>query len=192
MVTGLPEFNTEQSDVCRGCALGKYTEIAFTSSDSRSIGILDLIHFDLCGPMSSVSLRGYEYYVTFIDDHSRNTWIYFLKRRKSEEVLHRFQEFKSLVENQTGRNIRVLRSDSEGEYTSKEFDGYCRQEGIKRQLTVPYTPKQNGVAKRKNKSIVGAAEICYMTSIFLFFSRLRLASQLYIFRTGVPFVPWGT
>ena len=87
MVTGLPEFNTEHSDVCRGCALGKYTKTAFPSSDSRSAGVLDLIHFDLCGPMSSVSLRGYEYYVTFIDDHSRKTWIYFLKSKKFEEVL---------------------------------------------------------------------------------------------------------
>ena len=72
------------------CDLGKYTKTAFRSSDSRSVGILDLIHSDLCGPMSSVSLRGYEYYVTFIDDHSRKTWIYFLKSNKSEEVLQRF------------------------------------------------------------------------------------------------------
>ena len=70
--------------------------------------------------------------------------------------MQRFQEFKALVENQTGRKIQALRSDNGGEYTSKEFDGYCRQEGIKRQLTVPYTPKQNGVAERKNRSIVGA------------------------------------
>ena len=103
-------------------------------------GTLDLIHSDLCGPMSSVSLRGYEYYVTFIDDHSRKTWIYFLKSKKSEEVLQRFQEFKALVENQTGRKIRVLRLDNGGEYTSKEFDGFCRPEGIRRQLTVLYTP----------------------------------------------------
>ena len=55
--------------------------------------------------MYYVSLRGYEYYVTFLDDHSRKTWIYFLKSKKSEEVLQGFQEFKALVENQTGRNI---------------------------------------------------------------------------------------
>ena len=105
MVTGLPEFNTEHSDVCRGFALGKYTKTSFPSSDIRSAGLLDLIHLDLCGPMSSVSLRGYEHYVTFINDHYMKTWIYFLKSKKSEEVLQRFQEFKALVENQTGRNI---------------------------------------------------------------------------------------
>ena len=111
MVTGLPEFSTEHSEVCRGCGLGKYTKIAFTSSDSRSARVLDLIHSGFCGPMSVVSLRGFEYYVTFIDDHSRKTWIYFLKSNKSEEVLQRFQEVKYLMENQTGRKIRVLKSD---------------------------------------------------------------------------------
>ena len=70
--------------------------------------------------------------------------------------MHRFQEFKALVENQTRRKIRVLRSDNGGEYTSKNFEGFFAQEGIRRQLTVPYTPEQNGVAERKNKSIVGA------------------------------------
>ena len=105
MVTGLPEFSIGQGVVCRGCALGKYTKIAFLSSDSRSAGTLDLIHSNLCGPMSSMSLRGYEYYVTFIDDHSRKTWICFLKSKKYEEVLQRLQEFKALVANQTRRNI---------------------------------------------------------------------------------------
>ena len=57
MVTGLPEFSSKQSDVCRGCALGKYTKTAFPRSDNRSAGILDLIHSDLCGLMSSISLR---------------------------------------------------------------------------------------------------------------------------------------
>ena len=84
MVTGLPEFSTKHSDVFRGCALGKYTKTVFPSSDIRSAGVLDLIHSDFCGPMSSVSLRGFEYYVTLIDDHSRKTWIYFLRSKKSE------------------------------------------------------------------------------------------------------------
>ena len=107
--------------------------------------------------MSSASLTGYEYYITFIVDFSRKTWIYFLRSKRSEEVFLRFQEFKALVENQTGKKIKVLRSDNGGEYTSHVFDEYCRQEGIKRQLIVPYTPQQNGVAERKNCSIVGAA-----------------------------------
>ena len=87
MVTGLPKFSAEHSEVCRGCALGKYTKIVFTSSDSRSAGVLVLIRSYLCGPMFIVSLRGFEYYVTFIDDYSRKTSIYFLTSKKYGEVL---------------------------------------------------------------------------------------------------------
>ena len=103
--------------------MGKYTKTAFPSSDSRSEGVLQLIHLDLCGPMYFVTLTGYEYYVTFIDDFSRKTWIYFLR---SKEVLLRFQEFKALVENKTGKKIKVLRLDNGVEYTSDSFDEFCR------------------------------------------------------------------
>ena len=79
--------------------MGKYTKTAFPSSDMRLEGVLELIHYELCGPMSSASLTGFEYYITFIDDFSRKTWINFLRSKRSEEVLLRFQEFKALVEN---------------------------------------------------------------------------------------------
>ena len=99
MTTSLPDFSTEQSGVCRGCTLGKYTKTVFLSSDNKSEGALELIHSDLCGPMSFALLTGFEYYITFINDFSRKTWIYFLSSKKSMEVLLRFQEFKPLVEN---------------------------------------------------------------------------------------------
>jgi transposase InsO family protein len=140
--------------------MGKYTKIAFPNSDNKIAGILDLIHLDVCGPMSSVSLSGYEYYVTFIDDHSRKTWIYFMKTK--DKVFSRFQEFKALVENQTGRKIKTMRSDNGGEYTSKAFKDFCAGVGIKRELIVPYNPQQNRVVERKNKAIVrDAKEMLY-------------------------------
>jgi hypothetical protein len=77
--------------VCRGCALGKNAKRPFTSSDTRSKGTLDLIHSDVCGPMSAPSLSGYLYYVIFMDDFSHKTWIYFLKSKT--EVFSKFQEF---------------------------------------------------------------------------------------------------
>jgi hypothetical protein len=97
IVTGLPQFDSEHQVVSRGCALGKYTKNVFPSNASRSTRTLDLVHSDVCRPMSSISLGGCEYYVTFIDDHSRMTWIYFLKTKS--EVFKSFQEFKALVEN---------------------------------------------------------------------------------------------
>jgi hypothetical protein len=72
-VTGVPDFSSEHHELCKGCALGKYTKTAFPSSDSRATGILDLIHSDVCGPISSTSLTGFLYYVVFIDDFSRKS-----------------------------------------------------------------------------------------------------------------------
>ena len=122
--------------MCKACGLGKYAKVAFPSSENRSKGILDLIHSDVGGPMSAVSLGGYHYYVIFIDDFSRCTWIYFMKTK--DEVFSRFQEFKALVENQTGRKIKALRLDSGGEYTSKDFKRFCADARIRKQLTGPY------------------------------------------------------
>jgi hypothetical protein len=130
IVTGMPQFNVEHQEVCKGCAIGKYTKTVFPNSDSRSTGVLDLIRADVCGPMSRVSLGGWEYYVTFMDDHSRKTWIVFLKTKS--EVFKRFQEFKALVENQTGKKIKVLQSDNGGEYTFTEFANFYPQQGIRR------------------------------------------------------------
>jgi transposase InsO family protein len=139
MVTGVPDLISENHELCKGCALGKYTKTSFPSSDSREIGILDLIHSYVCGPMSSTSLTSSLYYVVFIDDFSRKSCIFFMKTKG--QVFSRFQEFKSLVENQTGKKIRVLRSDNGGEYTSKELMEFCAGEGIRRELIVPYNPQ---------------------------------------------------
>jgi transposase InsO family protein len=137
------------------CVLGKFAKASFPSSDTRSAGILDLVHTDVCGPMTRRSLSGCEYYLTFIDDYSRKTWIYFLKAKS--EIFTRFQEFRALVENQSGKKIKVLRSDNGGEYSSRQFVDFCAQHGIKRQMTIPYNPQQNGVAERKSRAITDAA-----------------------------------
>ena len=87
---------------------------------------------------------------------SRKTRIYFLK--KKDEVFERFKEFKALVENLSEKKMKILRSDNGGEFTSNEFNEYCKEAGIKRELTIPYSPQQNDVAETKNKSIMGAVK----------------------------------
>jgi transposase InsO family protein len=156
MVTGLPEFSLDQQGVCKGCALGKNVKATFPSSETRSKGILDLIHSDVGGPMSVASVKGASYYVTFIDDFSRKTWIYFMKTK--DEVFSHFRAFKAQVENMTGRKIKVLRTDNGGEFTSTEFIDFCKEAGIKREKTMAYNPQQNGVAERKNRSIISAVK----------------------------------
>jgi hypothetical protein len=155
MVTGMPVFSVEHNSICKGCSLGKNTKKPYPLSNRKSPGVLDLIHSDLCGPMSAPSMNGCIYYIIFIDDCSRKTWIYFLKTK--DESFSRFQDFKNLVENQTGRHIRVFRTDNGKEFDSFKYDELCRASGIKRELTVPYNPQQNGVAERKNRTICEAA-----------------------------------
>jgi transposase InsO family protein len=142
--------------VCNGCAQGKNIKNPFPKRDSKAEGVLEIIHSDVCGPMPSSSISGYVYYVSFIDDYSRKTWVYLLKSK--DEVFSKFKEFKALIENISERNIKILRSDNGGEYTSKEFVNYCKDVGIKRELTTPYNLQQNGVAERKNKTIMEAVK----------------------------------
>lgn len=80
-VTGVPELSTKRDNVCKGCVLGKYAKAAYQRSNNRAKGVLDLIHSDICGLMSTRALSGAEHFVTFIDYHSRKTWIYFLKTK---------------------------------------------------------------------------------------------------------------
>ena len=115
------------------------SRIHFQRAKQKTKGTLELIHSDVCGPMSSTSLSGFEYYITFIDDFSRKTWIYFLKAKS--EVFEKFKEFKSLIENISDKKIKTLQSDNGEEYTSKEFESFCKDAGIKRELTNPYNPQ---------------------------------------------------
>ena len=117
----------------------------FPSSESKDKGILEIVHLDVCGPMYSISLSGYVYYVSFIDDFSCKAWIYFLKGKT--EVFNNFKEYKALVENQTNRKIKILRLDNGGEFNSEELKEICRESGIKRELSTPYNPQHNGVVK---------------------------------------------
>jgi hypothetical protein len=156
VVTGLPELKVDHEGVCKGCAQGKNINNPFPKSDNKAEGILELVHSDVCGPMPSTSLSGYVSYISFIDDYSRKTWVYFLKSK--DEVLKKFKEFKALVENLSKRKIKILRSDNGGEYTSNEFGSFYRDVSIKRELTTPYNPQQNGVAERKNRIIMEAVK----------------------------------
>ena len=89
---GFLGLNINNEDTCKGCAKGNNIKNPFMKSETKTKGTLELIHLDVCGPMPSTSLSGYEYYVTFIDDFSRNNWIYFLKTKN--EVFKKFKDSK--------------------------------------------------------------------------------------------------
>jgi transposase InsO family protein len=106
----------------------------------------------LCGPISPISNSHKRYLFTVIDDFSRKLWVFFLTDKS--EAFKQFKLFKTRVEKETGISIKGLRTDRGGEFTSKEFAEFCELHGIKRQLTAAYTPQQNGVAERKNRTIM--------------------------------------
>ena len=111
-----------------------------------------MVHTDICGPMRTPSLSGSKYFVLFIDDLTRMCWVWFLKQKS--EVSDVFKRFKMLVENECECRIKVLRSDNGTEYTCDKFDKFCEQAGIQHQLTVTYSPQQNGVSERKNRTMM--------------------------------------
>lgn len=154
LVHGLPRSLGEVT--CEDCVAGKQARTSFPKHKAkRAAEMLDLVHTDVCGPMEETSIGGARYFATFIDDKTRKTFVYFLKQKS--ELLSCFEVFKSLVENQTGRKIKVLRSDNGGEYTGKAMVDFLKRAGIRHQLTAPYTPEQNGVAERANRTIVEKA-----------------------------------
>jgi transposase InsO family protein len=154
MVFGLPDIQ-EQKAVCEACQLGKQTRIAFNENSFRATCKLQLVFTDVCGPMRTESLNGAKYFLLFIDDYSRYCWVYFLKTKG--EVFDVFVKFKAATEREAETKLKALRSDNGGEFTSHKLDELLEKEGIKHQLTIPYTPQQNGVCERRNRTLMEMA-----------------------------------
>lgn len=156
MVCGLDFKKASNLIECESCLKGKICSLPFGQNSSiKSSAVLEIIHSDICGPMRTTSLGGYKYFALFIDDFSRKIFVYFLKAKS--DILSAFQLFKSRVERETEKKIKILRTDNGCEYLSAEFSRFLNIEGIRRQLTVQYTPQQNGVAERANRTIVEMA-----------------------------------
>ena len=123
MVSGIDLGWKQDTGFCESCVEGKSHRLPFQhSSGKRADHPLELIHGDVSGKIGTQSLGGGEYFVTFIDDHTGHVWVYILKHKY--EVFRRFQERKAQVEKLSGRQIKALRSDNGGEYTSNEFESY--------------------------------------------------------------------
>ena len=137
---------------CTHCLSGKIHRLPFRTSKFTAHSPLELVHSDVWGPTPVSSINEFKYYVLFVDQYTRFTWIYFLKHKS--EVFPMFVKFKSMVETQFSSKLEILRSDRGGEYVSKEFESYLFAHGILHQLSCPYTPQQNGLVERKHRHII--------------------------------------
>lgn len=141
---------------CEACVEGKLSRKPHKPvGEIRSKRKLQLVHSDVCGPMQTESIGGSKYFVTFIDDYSRCCKVYFMKQKS--KVICKFKEFEKTFSNECGQKVTKLRMDNGGEYTSEEFQEYLKVQCIHHETTVPHTSQQNGVAERKNRTLIEAA-----------------------------------
>ena len=120
----LTSFDFESFDTCEACLMGKLARTPFNGNVERASDLLEIIHTDVCCPISIPARGGFLYFITFIDDSSRYGYIYLMKHKS--ETFDKFKEFQNEVENQRGKKIKFLRSDRGGEYLSHEFSEHLK------------------------------------------------------------------
>jgi transposase InsO family protein len=155
MVQGMPVVD-HLDQFCDGCALGKMHRTPFPRASAyRAQGVLDLVHGDLCGPITPATTSGNKYFLLIVDDFSRYMWLEVL--RSKDEAFRYFKKIKALAESDRGVRLRAFRTDRGGEFNSTEFTRFCEEQGVRRNTTAPYSPQQNGVVERRNQTVVEMA-----------------------------------
>ena len=135
---GLPDLRSAKITFCEGCAKGKLARKPFKAmGEVHSTEPLELVHSDVCRPMSTSSMSGMRYMITFVDDYSHNGAVYFMKNKS--EALTCYQPFQRTATTDCGRKIRTLRTDNSREYLNFEFDRHLASQGTRHQLSVAYT-----------------------------------------------------
>ena len=155
MTRGLPHLEHVEQ-FCDTCVITKHRRSAFPrQARYRAQELLELVHGDLCGPISPATPGGRRYFLLLVDDATRYMWVMLLAAKdNASDAIKRVQ---AAAEAQSGRKLRVFRTDNGGEFTSTEFAAYCADEGIERHSSTPYAPQQNGVVERRNQTVVAMA-----------------------------------
>ncbi|KAK1666697.1 hypothetical protein QYE76_054856 [Lolium multiflorum] len=156
-IVGLMENVSFAKDrVCRACVEGKMHDSPHPSKTIiSSKRILELLHVDLFGPVTHASLGAKKHCLVIVDDYSRYTWVYFLKTK--DETQQIFIDFATEVQRQHNLLIMAIRSDNGSEFKNYTLNDFLSDEGIRHQYSVAYTPQQNGVAERKNRTLMDMA-----------------------------------
>ena len=140
-------------EICECCIKGKMSRKPFPKeAQRRSKRIFDLIHTDVCGPMQTMTPGKKMYLITIINDFSRFTTVHFMET-KDEATTH-IKQFVEMAKTQFNKTPKCVRSDRGREYVNADLQNYLKNKGIKRKYTAAYSPQQNGVAERKNRSLL--------------------------------------
>jgi len=110
---------------------------------------------DLFGPSNVMSFGKKSYCLVITDDFSRFTWVFFL--RANDETSEILKSFITRIENQSSSKVKIIRCDNGTKFKNSEMNKFCEEKGIERQFSAPRTPKQNGVAERRNRILIEAA-----------------------------------
>jgi uncharacterized membrane protein YgcG len=152
----VPSLSDFSSFNCETCELSKHHRATFKlRNDEPCLHPFELVHSDVWGPARTTGLCGARYFVTFIDDHSRLTWVYVLKDRS--QLFAIFQSFYAEISTQFNAKLLAFRTDNAREYTESSFQEFLTSRGIIHQTSCVRTPQQNGIAERKNGPILAIA-----------------------------------
>jgi len=147
---GLINCDNHEAKTCEICVQAKMTRLPSPKSQ-RNSKILDLVHSNICEMNGTLTRGGKRYFITFIDDCSRYTYVFLMKTK--DEAFDMFKIYKALVENQIGKKIKIFRIDRGGKYFPIEFSSFCEVNGMIHKKFGPYTPQKNGLVERKNRTL---------------------------------------
>ena len=143
---------TNESFNCTSCQTAKQPALSFNKSNSLSASPFDLVHSDIWGPAPTPSMGGSRYFVLFIDDYSRYTWIFMMKNR--HELPQIYINFAKMIKTQFSKTIKVFRRDNAMEYRDSKLLSFLGEQGTLSEFSCPYTSQQNGRAERKHRHIL--------------------------------------
>jgi hypothetical protein len=153
---GLTNVNFEKDRVCSACQAGKQVGVHHPHKNIMTTDrALELLNMDLFSPIAYISIGESKYCLVIVDDYSRFTWVFFLQEKsQTQETL---KGFLRRAQNEFRLRIKKIRSDNGTEFKNSQIEGFLEEEGIKHEFSSPYTPQQNGVVERKNRTLLDMA-----------------------------------
>ncbi|GJU85910.1 retrovirus-related pol polyprotein from transposon TNT 1-94 [Tanacetum coccineum] len=165
LVIGLPLLVYSKDKPCSSCEKGKHHRASFKTKQTSSIKkFLYLLHMDLFGHVTPRFINHEKYTLVIVDEYSRYTWVYFLK--KKSQAPETIMSFIKRLENKKDIKVKQLRTDNGSEFRNSILVNFCDEMGISQKNSSPYTPEQNGVAERKNRTLIEATRTMLSGSIF--------------------------